>query len=112
MNLLLDENLSWRLVKKLEDDFGILIHSNKINPKNKRPKDIEIWEYALNNNFTIVTNDEDFSRLSLFKGFPPKVILLKIGNAPTNIIASILIKNKKRIKNFISNKEIGILEIL
>jgi len=112
MNLLLDENLSWRLIKKLKNDFSLIIHSNEIIPLNKQPKDFEIWNYAESNNFVIVTNDEDFLRLSLTKGFPPKVILLRIGNAPTNTIANILIQNKTKIEIFISNNEIGILEIL
>jgi len=112
MNLLLDENLSWRLIKKLKVDFTLIVHSNEIIPLNKRPKDWEIWNYANENNFVIVTNDEDFLRLSLTKGFPPKVVLLRIGNAPTNKIADILIKNKTKIEIFISNKQIGILEIL
>lgn len=112
MNLLLDENLSWRLIKKLMDDFHLIVHSNEIIAFNKQPKDWEIWNYAENNNLVIVTNDEDFLRLSQTKGFPPKVILLRVGNAPTNIIANILIQNKAKIEIFISNNEIGILEIL
>ena len=112
MNLLLDENLSWRLIKKLKRSFSIIIHSNEIISLNKRPKDVEIWEYAKQNDFIIVTNDEDFLRLPLTKGFPPKVILLRVGNAPTNIISTILIQNIENIKTFQLNSESGILEIL
>lgn len=112
MNLLLDENLSWRLKKKLQNDFTSVLHSNEIIPLNNRPKDSEIWNYAQKNNFIIVTNDEDFLRLSLTKGFPPKVVLLRIGNSPTNIISTILIQHHKTIEDFISNNETGILEIL
>ncbi len=39
-----------------------------------------IWQYALDNNLTIITKDADFSTKVLFKGAPPKVIHLKFGN--------------------------------
>ena len=42
--------------------------------------DIEIWDYALLNNLIIITNDDDFLNLATQKGFPPKVVLLRIGN--------------------------------
>ena len=42
--------------------------------------DIEIWDYALLNNLIIVTNGDDFLNLATHKGFPSKVVLLRIGN--------------------------------
>ena len=47
------------------------------------------------------------------KGFPPKIILLKTGNQSTRYIASILIKHKAEISQFITSteSEYGVLEI-
>ena len=43
-------------------------------------KDSEIWEYAKNNDLTIITKDADFSNLVLLNNPPPKVIHIKLGN--------------------------------
>ncbi|WP_246859478.1 DUF5615 family PIN-like protein [Spirosoma sp. KCTC 42546] len=43
-------------------------------------KDIAIWQWARINNRTIVTNDDDYYNLANTYGFPPKVILLRMGN--------------------------------
>jgi predicted nuclease of predicted toxin-antitoxin system len=110
MKLLLDENLSWRLVRLLKLDFPQVVHL--INtPLNEASSDSVIWDYAKQNEYTIVTNDEDFFLLSLYRGFPPKVILLKTGNQSTNYIAEILIKHQTEIFNFIQSEEYGLLEL-
>ena len=60
----------------------------------------------------IVTNDEDFLRLSIFKGFPPKVLLLRTGNQSRRFIEQILIDKKDQIKIFVESSEYGILELI
>jgi predicted nuclease of predicted toxin-antitoxin system len=42
-------------------------------------QDSIIWEYALDNEFVIVTRDADFSDLNVMLGFPPKVIWIRRG---------------------------------
>jgi hypothetical protein len=37
-------------------------------------RDTAIWTYAATNGFVLVTKDEDFQRLSLLQGAPPKVV--------------------------------------
>ena len=74
--------------------------------------DIEIWKYAKQNDFIIVTNDEDYYHLLLQKGFPPKVILLKIGNQSTKNIATLLIKHKLQIQNLSDTSDYGLLEVI
>lgn len=39
-----------------------------------------VWQYAKENNLTIVTKDSDFSNRILFLSPPPKVIHIRIGN--------------------------------
>lgn len=35
--------------------------------------DVRIWEHAREGGFLLITKDEDFHRLSVMRGFPPKV---------------------------------------
>jgi predicted nuclease of predicted toxin-antitoxin system len=45
--------------------------------------DQEIWAYAREHGFAVISKDDDFRSLSLVNGAPPKVIWLRIGNAST-----------------------------
>jgi len=110
MKLLLDANISWRVIKLIGNDFSDCFHAKDIKV-NQPAKDIEIWEYARQNNFTILTHDDDFEKLLLLKGAPPKIIILKTFNKNTKEIAEILILKKDIIESFIFNNELMILEI-
>ena len=110
MKLLFDANISWRILKIIESDFSDCSHVNQIKV-NQPAKDIEIWEFARQNNFTILTHDDDFEKLLLLKGAPPKVIILKTFNKNTKQIAEILISKKEVIESFILTDELMILEI-
>ena len=110
MRLLIDANLSWRLVRLLKNDFPEITHVINTGLQ-EYSSDTVIWNYAAQNQYGIITNDDDFYLLSLSKGFPPKVILLKTGNQSTKYIAEILIKHKADIESFLSSDEYGVLEI-
>lgn len=110
MKLLLDANLSWRLVKRLQSDFPETIHVNQTGLP-QPAVDSQIWDFAKAHNYTIVTNDEDYLKLSLSKGFPPKVILLRLGNLSTLFCLNIIISNKKLIELLGNSEEVGIIEI-
>ncbi len=110
MKLLVDANISWRIIKKLELYFPESTHVDKIG-LTYPAKDIEIWKFALNQQSVIVTNDEDFLNLSLSKGFPPKIILLRMGNQSTSAIMNTLIKHKIDIENFNISADYGVLEL-
>src|SRR5688572_2203692 len=45
--------------------------------------DTQLWDFARDHGFTIVSKDEDFNLLSLARGFPPKVLWLMLGNCTT-----------------------------
>ncbi|MEQ8364474.1 MAG: DUF5615 family PIN-like protein [Cyclobacteriaceae bacterium] len=66
MKLLLDQNISYRLVKKIEQHFLNTQHISKVGLLNKT--DIDIWKYAKEEDFIIVTFDSDFYDFSLTKG--------------------------------------------
>ena len=110
MKLLLDANISWRLCGKLKSHFDDCFHVDYIG-LNIPASDNDIWKYALANELIIVTNDDDFVNLLNFKGYPPKIILLKTGNQSNHYIEAILIKHKENISSFYNNNDIGLLEI-
>lgn len=89
MKLLLDANLSWRLIKKLAPYFHEVNHVDQLGIQIPA-KDTEIWQYAKENQFLIVTNDDDFMRLLILKGFPPKIILLRMGNQSNEHVIKLL----------------------
>jgi predicted nuclease of predicted toxin-antitoxin system len=84
LKLLFDENLSSRLVGALADQFPNSSHVNLVSLASAT--DLEIWAYAREHDFTVVSKDDDFRSLSLVNGAPPKVIWLRMGNASTAAI--------------------------
>ena len=77
MKLLLDANLSWRMIPILQQHFTACHHIDHIDELIVPAKDWEIWKYAKEHDMIIVTNDEDYIDLINLRGFPPKVVLLK-----------------------------------
>lgn len=65
--------------------------------------DSEIWEYAKENDYVIVTFDSDFYDLSIMQGIPPKIIWLRIGNTSTGNIAKVLRHKSDLIDDFINS---------
>lgn len=111
MKLLLDANLSWRLTNKLLPHFGECLHVDKTGLQ-APAKDSEIWNYALEHGFILITNDDDFLDYARVKGFPPKVVLLRTGNQSNSFILALLIKHKNEIALLESSREIGLVEIV
>ncbi len=109
MNILFDQNISYRIIKRIEDIFPASISVQALGYNN--PHDIQIWEYAKSNNFSIVTFDADFIDLSNLKGFPPKIIWLRIGNTSTKNIAARIRAEQRSIVEFLSNSESAFLAI-
>ena len=110
MILLLDANISWRLTKTLKPAFDEVLHVDSIE-LTQPPKDIEIWDFAKERDAIIVTNDDDFYKLSLLKGFPPKVVILRTGNQANNFLSELITKHKSDIENLYCSEDCGILEI-
>ena len=110
MKLLLDANLSWRLASALTEHFGECTHVNKIELP-KPAKDTEIWNYAAANGYAIVTQDSDFLNLFETKGFPPKIILLRVGNMDRKMAEQIILQAKSAIFD-LENSDCGLLEIV
>ncbi|MFN7658232.1 MAG: DUF5615 family PIN-like protein, partial [Dolichospermum sp.] len=95
MKLLLDENLSDRIVDKILDLYPDSQHVKTLGLINT--DDAIIWEFAKINSFVIISKDSDFHQRSLLYGHPPKFIYLRIGNSPTSKIVQILRDNLSTI---------------
>lgn len=109
MKLLLDENLSHRLVRQIDDLFSGSVHVRSAGLK--RTPDREIWEFARLNGFAILTADADFQDLAVSFGHPPKIILLK-GCDYGNAEAEALIRSQAiRIADFLADEERAVLSL-
>ncbi len=96
LNLLFDQNLSPKLIRQLEDLYP---NSNHLELLGLGTADDEtIWEHAKQNDFVVVTKDADFADLSVFRGFPPKVIWIRRGNCSTNDIKRFYATTKAILK--------------
>lgn len=98
MKLLLDENLSDRIIARITDLYPDSTHVKNLALTNT--DDAIIWEYAKVNEFVIVSKDSDFHQRSLLYGHPPKFVYLRIGNSPTFMIIQILRDNFDTIIQF------------
>ncbi len=110
MKLLLDANISWRLVKLLQNSGVDCIHVEQTNLP-VPSSDTQIRQYAKEYGYIIVTNDEDYLNLLNLLGFPPKVVLLKTGNQRTDYLKELLLKNLSSISELELSGDIALLEI-
>ncbi len=108
MRLLFDQNLSFRLIKQLKDVFPESKQVKELGLENSA--DIEIFEYAKENGYTIVTFDSDFCDLNIIKGFPPKIIWVRTGNMTTKNLEKLFRNRYDLIKLFL-DEDYGCLEI-
>ena len=108
MKLLFDENISYRVLKHIASSI-VANHVSNLGLINA--VDQEIWDYAKNNDFLIVTQDSDFNDLYLLNGFPPKIIWIKSGNLKTSEIAELIRNNHEQILEFNKDQQLGLLEI-
>src|ERR1044071_9827337 len=109
MNILVDQNISFRVIKKIENVLPEVNHINEFDLVNA--SDHEIWEFARTNGYCILTFGSDFIEISMVRGFPPKVIWLRIGNTSTEVVARKLISEQNRIKEFLKAPASAILQI-
>jgi predicted nuclease of predicted toxin-antitoxin system len=109
MKLLFDHNLSPRLVARLFDLFPDASHVSLVGLD--QASDLIVWHFAGVKEFTLVTKDSDFDDLSLLRGFPPKVIWLRIGNCTTQQIEQVLRLHHPVIVDFGNDPTAGVLVI-
>jgi predicted nuclease of predicted toxin-antitoxin system len=109
MKLLFDHNLSPRLIDRLSDLYPGSNHVYKLGLD--QAPDKELWEYARQEGFSIVTKDADFSDLCILLGFPPKTIWIRRGNCKTTDIEMILRQHYSDIEALDKDVATGVLTL-
>jgi predicted nuclease of predicted toxin-antitoxin system len=109
MKLLFDHNLSPQLVIRLQDCFPNASHVATLGLATA--SDLVVWTYAQNEGFTIVTKDADFSDVAILRGYPPKIIWIRLGNCTTRQIEETLRRHQFEIAEFADDSSSAVLEI-
>jgi predicted nuclease of predicted toxin-antitoxin system len=108
MKLLLDENLSRRLIPFLQNESG----SKQIALLGmERASDRDVLEYAKAHGFTIVTRDSDYYDFSTIYGQAPKVIWLRTGNQTKTTTLSTLLNGCEIIEKVLMVEQKACLQI-
>lgn len=106
MRLLFDENLSTRLPEQLADVYPGSLHVVKLGLGGAA--DTAVWERAMAAGLVLVTKDEDFHRLSVLRGPPPKVIWIRLGNCGTRDIVRLLRLRRDEVADFVGSATTGL----
>lgn len=112
MRLLFDQNISFRITKKLIEFFPNCKHVSDCGLMNCN--DLDIWEYARKNDYSIVSYDSDFYDISVINGHPPKIIWIRSGNLTTKGIVKLMMYNQNSIEKFLDDedfKDLSCLEV-
>jgi predicted nuclease of predicted toxin-antitoxin system len=109
MRLLFDEQLSDRLPALLTDVVPDSLHVCAL--AGVGATDERVWQLAAEHGCVLVTKDEDFHRLSVLRGAPPKVVWLRLGNCPTLAVAAILRRHLKDLQTFAQQDEATFLAL-
>lgn len=109
VRLLLDENLSERLIPALASRFPDVRHVRLLGLGGA--PDVRLWEVAAREQCLLVTKDEDFVQLCVLRGPPPKVLWLNVGNVRTPAIAQLIVHNAEAIETFCAHPELAFLAL-
>jgi predicted nuclease of predicted toxin-antitoxin system len=110
MKLLLDQNLSPKLVNLLADLFSGSSHVQSVGLD--CADDNHVWEFARLNGFSVVTKDEDYNNLSVLRGSPPKIIWLQLGNCTTAQVEAVFRPRFADIEAFEKDASLGTLVLI
>jgi predicted nuclease of predicted toxin-antitoxin system len=107
VKLLLDENLSERIIPHILDLYPGSTHVKAVGLETS--KDELVWEWAKQHGFTIVSKDSDFFQRGFLTPPPPKSIWIRVGNCPTALIVTLLRSHEQTIKNFLAAEAESVL---
>ncbi len=105
MRLLFDQNISYRVVKQLKSTLPDIVGVKEVGLLDA--DDFEIWEYARQQNYTVVTFDKDIPTIGSVRGFPPKIIWLRVGNTNNLKLISLITERMTEFQAFIDRPNKG-----
>jgi predicted nuclease of predicted toxin-antitoxin system len=109
LRLLFDQNLSPRLVHLLFDVYSACSHVQDLGMD--RSSDTEVWNYAAEHGYTIVSKDADFHQRSLLLGAPPKVVWIRQGNCSVADTATLLRERFIAVERFHAKRDAAFLAL-
>lgn len=109
MKLLLDHNISHKLVARLADIFPGSTQTRLLNLG--RTNDPQLWLIAQTHGFIFVTKDSDVAELAILRGAPPKVIWLRMGNCTSAAVEQTLRANIEAITELTRDPDQVVLEL-
>ncbi|MCI0545366.1 MAG: DUF5615 family PIN-like protein [Actinobacteria bacterium] len=109
MKLLLDANISRRLIPRISGTFPDSSHVALLGLGDAT--DDEIWRYAIDQELVIVSKDEDFHQRALVSGPPPKVIWVRLGNCTTSDIEQAIHGGVDTIMTFLEDENASLLTL-
>lgn len=98
MKLLLDENLSHRLVARLADVCPGSAHVRDVGLSGA--PDAAVWEHARAHGLAVVSRDSDFHDRAVLHGPPPKLVWIRRGNCSTREIEAVLRRHLGDLERF------------
>lgn len=107
--LFFDEPLSEELCEAVGDIFPGRLHIRLLGQSGAA--DTVVWDLARQHECLVVSKDEDFHRLALLRGAPPKFIWIRLGNCTTAEIAELLRRRHDDIIRFNEQNEATVLEL-
>src|SRR3970040_363245 len=109
VRLLFDEPLAEKLCEALADIFPDSLHVRVLG--HGGATDATVWDLARTRGCLVVSKDEDFNRLAVLRGAPPKFVWIQLGNCTTNDIALLLRRHRDDITRFGGQNEATVLEL-
>ncbi len=109
MKLLLDQNLSHRLVEPLAKAFGGALHVRELGLE--RASDEGVWQAGRDQGCVIVSKDRDFLDLSMLRGHPPEVVWIRAGNADSSTLLQLPLRCRQEIESFADLEESSLLVV-
>jgi predicted nuclease of predicted toxin-antitoxin system len=109
MRLLFNQNLSPRLVHSLSDVYPGSSHVSLVGLD--RASDAEVFDYALDNGYALVSKDVDFAELAQARSPSPKVVWLRLGNCTTAEIEDALSARQEALAALESDPEARVLAL-
>ena len=107
MKLLLDEDLSRRLVPALQTRFP---GSSQVALLGlERATDAQICEHAAQHGFVICSKDDDFQRLVAARGYNPRLIHLALGNVSNETVLVALLAAAERLQRAFDDPTTGVV---
>ncbi len=110
MKLLLDENLSPKLVGRLASLYPGTAHVRDVGLGGC--PDADVWSLAARDGFRVVSKDGDFFQRGVLFGPPPHVVWLRIGNGPATDAEQLLREHAQTVAEFVANPDLSVFILL